>query len=149
MSPQTVIKLSDEWHERQAETQAADVEFPQEWYEGGTVGDFRIEPIRTAPELSKYAYHFHNCATSYAHDIANERCFFYVVFEGDDLKAMLQIKRRGGSASVDQLKGPRNTEVSAELKSAIKTWTTTCKRPEKTAHEDSDNQLAQATASVS
>ena len=122
MSPQTVIKLSDEWHERQAETQAADVEFPQEWYEGGTVGDFRIEPIRTAPELSKYAYHFHNCATSYAHDIANGRCFLYVVFEGDDLKAMLEIIRKGRGASVDQLKGLRNSEVSEELTTAVNTW---------------------------
>ena len=70
----------------------------------------------------------------------------YVVFEGDDLKAMLEINRKGRGASVDQLKGLRNSEVSEELKAAIKTWTTTCKRPEKPAHEDANNQLAQGTA---
>ncbi len=122
MSPQTVIKLSDEWHERQAETQAADVEFPQEWYEGGAVGDFQIEPIRSSVELSKYAYHFRNCATSYAHNIANGHCFLYVVFEGGDLKAMVEIIRKGRGASVDQLKGLRNSEVSEELKTAVNTW---------------------------
>ena len=122
MSPQTVIKLSDEWHKRQAETQAADVEFPQEWYEGGTVGDFQIEPIRTAVELSKYAYHFHNCATSYANDIANGRCFLYVVFEGDDLKAMVEIDRNRSAVGVGQVKGLRNGEVSEELTAAVDTW---------------------------
>jgi len=131
MSPQTVIKLSDAWHERQAETQAADVEFPEPWYEGGDVGDYHIEPMRTAVELSKYAYHFHNCATSYAHDIAKGRCFLYVVFEGDDLKAMLEIIRKGRGACVDQLKGLRNSEVSEELKSAVDAWWKECKPPVK------------------
>ena len=96
MSLQTVFKLSDQWHERQAETEAADVEFPQEWFEGGTVGDFRIAPVRTSGELSRYAYHLHNCATSYAHGVADGSCFIYVVFEGDELKAMLELSRRGG-----------------------------------------------------
>jgi len=122
MSPQTIIKLSDEWHERQAVKQAADVEFPQEWFESGTVGDFRIEPVRTSAELSKYAYYFHNCATSYAHNIANGHCFLYVVFEGGDLKAMLEIIRKGRGASVDQLKGLRNSKVSEELETAVNTW---------------------------
>ncbi len=131
MSAQTVVKLSAEWHERQAETEAADVEFPQEWYEGGTVGSFRIEPVKTAAELSRYAYHLHNCATSYAHQIANENCFFYVVFEGDDLKAMFEIQSGGRGARMAQLQGPRNSEVSAELKTAVDSWCKTCKRPAK------------------
>ncbi len=122
MSPQTVIKLSDEWHERQAKIEAADVEFPQEWYEGGTVGNFKIDPVRTSVELSRYAYLLHNCATSYAHQIANKTCFFYVVFEGDELKAMLEIKPGGRGVSVSQLQGPRNSEVSTELQAAVDSW---------------------------
>ncbi len=115
-----------------AAKEAADVEFPREWFAGGTVGDFRIEPIRTAAELSKYAYHFHNCATQYAHQIADESCFFYVVFEGDELRAMVQIaKNNNGRIGVSQLQGPRNTEVSTELKAAIDAWRKTCKSPEK------------------
>ncbi len=62
---------------------------------------------------------------------------------------MLEIIRKGRVASVDQLKGLRNSEVSAELKAAIQTWTTTCKRPERPAHEGPHNQLAQAAASAS
>ena len=79
MSPQTVIRLSEEWHERAAVTEAADVEFPEPWYEGGYVGDYHIEPIKTPPELSRYAYRLHNCATSYAHNVARGDCFLYVV----------------------------------------------------------------------
>jgi len=130
MSPATVIKLSDEWHERQAETQAADVEFPQEWFEGGTVGDFRIEPVRMSTELSLYAYHLHNCATSYAHRIAEGSCFIYVVFEGDKLKAMLNINRARG-LRFGELKGLRNSAVSAELRTAVDTWWTNRKAPPK------------------
>ena len=122
MSPQTVIKLSGEWHERQAETAAADVEFPQEWFEGGTVGNIRIEPIKTAVELSRYAYLFHNCATSYAHRIADENCFLYVVFEGEDVKAMLEIESDEAGVRMGDLKGPRNNEVSGELRAAADTW---------------------------
>ena len=144
MSLQTVIKLSEEWHERQAAKDAADVEFPQEWYEGGIVGNFRIEPIRTAPELSKYGYHLHNCATQYAHQIADGNCFFYVVFEGDELKAMFEIKptvltrnsrANGGNirsgVRTTQLQGPRNSEVSEELKTAVDSWSHECKPPAK------------------
>ena len=128
MSLQTVLKLSEEWHERQSVKEAADVEFPQEWYEGGTVGDFRIEPVRTSANLSRYAYQFHNCATSYAHKIADGECVFYVVFEGEDLKAMLEISGVG-RAAIAQLKGLRNSEVSAELRAAVDSWRNTCKRP--------------------
>jgi hypothetical protein len=78
--------------------------------------------IQATTALSKYAYYFHNCATSYAHNIANGHCFLYVVFEGGDLKAMLEIIRKGRGASVDQLKGLRNSEVSEELKTAVNTW---------------------------
>ena len=130
MALQTVLKLSDEWHERQSGIEAADVDFPEEWYAGDVVGEFRIEPIRTSEELSKYAYHFHNCATSYAHDVANGKSFIYVVFEGDELRAMLEIEKRGSRrASLGQLKGPRNIEVSAELRTAVDSWWDTCKRP--------------------
>ena len=93
------------------------------------VGEFRIEPIRTSTELSKYAYHFHNCATSYAHQVANGDCFIYVVFEGDDLRAMLEIKKHGSHANLGQLKGLRNIEVSEELRSLVDLWWKSCKRP--------------------
>ena len=130
MSLQTVLKLSEEWHERQSEIEAADVDFPEEWFEGGVVGEFRIEPIRSSAELSKYAYHFHNCATSYAHDVANGKSFIYVVFEGDELRAMLEIDKHGRSrANLGQLKGPRNVEVSAELRAAVDSWWESCKHP--------------------
>ena len=132
MSVQTVIKLSEEWHERQSEKEAANVEFPQEWFEGGAVGNFRIEPVRTAVELSRYAYQFHNCATSYAHDIANGHCFLYVVFENDALKALLEIKNHGRTVSMVQLKGPRNSEVSDEMIAAVNTWWKERKTPAKT-----------------
>ena len=130
MALQTVLKLSDEWHERQSGIEAAGVEFPQEWYAGGTVGDFRIEPIRTSAELSKYAYHFHNCATGYAHEVAKGSCFIYVVFEGDELRAMLEITGKARTrANLSQLKGPRNIEVSEELRAAVHTWWESAKRP--------------------
>jgi hypothetical protein len=129
MSLQTVFKLSDEWHDRQAAKEAADVEFPQEWYEGGTVGDFRIEPVRTSAELSQYAYRFHNCVTSYARQVADESCFIYIVFEGDEPKAMLEIENRIDGVGVSQIKGPRNSEVSPELRTAVSTWWDTRKRP--------------------
>ena len=128
MSLQTVLKLSEEWHERQSEKTAADVEFPEEWYVGGTVGDFRIEPIRTAVELSRYAYLLHNCATGFARGIADGGSFFYVVYEGDELKAMLEISNPA-RAAIDQLKGSRNTEVSTELSAAVQSWWGTRKRP--------------------
>ena len=122
MSPQTVLRLSEEWHERAAVTEAADVEFPEPWYEGGNVGDYHIEPIKTAPELSRYAYRLHNCATQYAHQIAEGCCFIYVVLQSDTPKAMVELIRNGKHAELSQLKGPCNGQVSEELETAVNTW---------------------------
>ena len=122
MAPQTVLKLSEEWHERAAETKVDDVAFPEPWFEGGTVGDYQIEPIKTAPELGRYAYRFHNCAATYAHRVAAGRCFLYVVRQGDVPKAMLQLERDCDGTSLGQLVGPRNDDVSEELRTAVGTW---------------------------
>ena len=122
MSPQTVLRLSEEWHERAAVTKAADVEFPEPWLESGEVGDYHIEPIKTAPELSRIAYRLHNCATSYAHQIAGGYCFLYVVIEGDAPKAMVELSWNGKHAELSQLKGPCNEGVSEELTMAVNTW---------------------------
>ncbi len=116
---------------RRAEKEAADVEFPQEWHEGGSVGNYLIKPVRTSAELSKYSHRLRNCATSYAHQFADESCFLYVVFEGDTLKALLEISNRGRGVGVSQLLGPRNSEVSTELKAAVDFWWKECKRPAK------------------
>ena len=122
MSPETAFKLSEEWHERAAVTEAADVEFPEPWFKGGEVGGYRIEPIKTAPDLSRYAYRLHNCATSYAHQIAEGRCFLYVVIEDDEPKAMLDLTRDDKHIKLSQLTGPCNQVVPEELTAAVDTW---------------------------
>lgn len=122
MPPQTVLKLSNEWHERAAETRAADVAFPEPWREGGTVGEYQIEPLRTAPELGRCAYHLHNCSATYAHRVANGQCFLYVVSQADTPKAMVQLVRDDGGITLDQISGPRNNEVPEELEKAVGTW---------------------------
>ena len=70
----------------------------------------------------------HNCATGYAREIADGESFFYVVFEGEELKAMLEISNPA-RAAIDQLKGPRNTEVSTELSAAVQSWWKSRQRP--------------------
>ena len=122
MKPETVLRLSEEWHERAAVTKAADVEFPEPWYEGGDIGDYRIEPIRTAPDLSRYAFRLHNCATSYTHDVARGKCFLYVVLQEDNPKAMVELKRDDEGTVLSQLKGPCNQYASEELEAAVNTW---------------------------
>ena len=122
MSPQTVIKLSDEWYERQAVKRAADVEFPEPWYDGGKVGDYQIEPIKAAPDLSRYAFRLHNCATSYAHKVARGKCFLYVVLQEDIPKAMVELKGDDKHARLSQLSGPCNEYVGEELETAVNTW---------------------------
>ena len=122
MSPQTVIRLSEEWHERAAVTAAADVEFPDPWYKGGNVNGYRIEPITSSPDLSRYAHRLHNCATSYAHRIADGCCFLYVVLQEDIPKAMVELTRPAARTIISQLTGPRNAFVSDELDAAVNTW---------------------------
>ena len=122
MSPQTVLRLSNEWHERAAETKAADVAFPEPWREGGAVGEYQIEPLRTAPELGRCAYHLHNCSATYAHRVAAGRCFLYVVSQADTPKAMVQLSLVNQDITLDQISGPRNDEVPGELEAAVKTW---------------------------
>ncbi len=122
MSPPTVFRLSEEWHLRAAGTKAADVAFPEPWYEGDTVNDYRIEPIRTATELSRYAYRFHNCASTYAHNVARGDCFLYVVLKSNTPMAMLELKRDDIHTKLSQLKGPRNKGVSEELTTAVNRW---------------------------
>ena len=119
MKPETVFRLSEEWHLRAAGTKAADVTFPEPWYGAGDIGDYHIEPIKTAPELSRYAYGFHNCASTYADDIANGYCFLYIVLKLDTPRAMLELKRDDRHTKLSQLKGPCNEQVSEQLTTAI------------------------------
>ena len=81
-----------------------------------------IEPIKTAPELSRYAYQMHNCSSTYAHTIATGRCFLYVVLQENIPKAMVELERSHGRAVLSQLQGPCNEVVSEELGAAVDTW---------------------------
>jgi len=96
--------------------------FPEPWYKGADVDGYRIEPIETAPDLSRYAYRLHNCATSYAHQIAAGNCFIYVVLQEDIPTAMVELSRPGDRTIISQLTGPCNEAVSDELSDAVCTW---------------------------
>jgi len=128
MSAETVLRLSSEWHERASEAQTVGVEFPEPWYEGDIVDDYRIEPVNTANQLSLYAKQLRNCAGAYAHDIAEGSIFMYVVFalsaEGPSSRpeAMFDLENNNGYRSLGQLKGPCNQAAPKELATAVKLW---------------------------
>ncbi|MCH8071592.1 MAG: hypothetical protein IIA09_06565, partial [Proteobacteria bacterium] len=56
MSLKTVLNLSEEWHERAAVAEAADVPFPDPWFPGDTIERYQIAPITNSVDLSKYAH---------------------------------------------------------------------------------------------
>ncbi len=128
MAPSTVLKLSEEWHDRTVVSKAADVEFPEPWYEGDTVGDYRIEPIRTAVELVSYGHRLHNCAVTYTGVVVSGAGFLYVVFDTqapEAPRAMLEVRRDQygeNETHLGQLVGPCNEEVPKELGNAARSW---------------------------
>ncbi len=128
MAPSTVLKLSEEWHDRAVVSGAADVEFPEPWYDGGTVGDYRIEPIRTAVELARHAHRLHNCAATYTGVVVSGVGFLYMVFDAqapEAPRAMLEVRRNQygeNRPQLGQLVGPCNEEVSEELGNAARSW---------------------------
>jgi len=122
MARRTVLRLSEEWHTRAAQTQAISVPFPTPWYTGGEAGEFCIAPITDAIELTRYAFALHNCASQYAREIAADCCFLYVVLHEDKPGAMLELVRANGVPRIRQLVGLCNAKVDKAVGKAAKTW---------------------------
>ena len=130
MAAPTVLRLSSEWHERAADADSSDedgpIKFPEPWFDGDTVGDYRIEPVQTAAKLSLFAKMLRICAGGYASSVARGSCFLYVVFVvGEDNsrpRAMFDLENNRGYRSLGQLKGPCNQKAPKELETAVKGW---------------------------
>lgn len=123
MSPRTVLRLSDEWHERAAVAKAADVPFPDPWVTGDTIDGYQIAPITNSADLAKFAYNLHNCATTYAQRIAKNDVYLYIVLEGDAPVAMLDLRRENdGRIRLFTTQGHCNHRPADEIIHAVRKW---------------------------
>ena len=123
MAPRTVLRLSDTWHDRAAEAEAANVSLPQPWYRGDTVNGYQIEPITTAVELSRYAHALHNCAGPYAHEVARGDCYVYIVLKDSKPVAMLDLARTTEQKpQLRQLVSQCNGRMNKRIESSVRSW---------------------------
>ena len=132
MNVSTVLRLSEEWHERVCESEAFQGEFPEPWFADETVDGYRIEAILTPGKLNYYGRRLHNCASAYAENVADGACFMYVVFDSDgNLEGMFKLDREmpANRAVLGQIKSTCNRTPSNEMKVAAQTWLRDAKRP--------------------
>jgi len=121
MAPQTVKRLSDQWHEDVSRVEAEKVTFPPAWYQGGTVAGVSIEPIRDHVELSAQARRFRNCAATYSRQIAQGVCYLFTASHEGKPVAMIEIER-DNPPRLAQVSGPCNKKPDAHITRAINKW---------------------------
>jgi hypothetical protein len=121
MAPQTVKRLSDQWHEDVSKIEAEKVTFPPAWYQGGTVADVSIEPIQDHVELSAMARRFRNCSATYSRRIAQGDCYLFTASHEGKPVAMIEIAK-GNPPRLAQVSGPCNKKPETRIVRAVNKW---------------------------
>jgi PcfJ-like protein len=113
MSLKTVIKLSHDWHEAVANNMAGpDCDFPEPWCPAGYSGGFAIIPIVSAAELYLEGRTMHHCVGTYGGSVQGGHAYVYSIREGGERIATLSLQRYEQRATIEQLRGPCNKQVS-------------------------------------
>jgi hypothetical protein len=126
MSVQTVMQLSDEWHEKVANARdGADYQFPPPWCAAGQVGDYEIVPITSNRDLYREGRALHHCVATYAGRVSSGGSYFYSVRKQGERVATVELYRSFDSdkrLAVRQMRGPCNAAVSKDVARAVRAW---------------------------
>jgi hypothetical protein len=131
MSFETVLQLSDEWHEAvsQAEFDGKQIEFPEPWYPGGKAGEHKIVPLRTWEALYQEGRQMHHCVASYRSQVVAGETYVYSIVKGGEKVATMSLIRGCTSAdprtaipSIGQIAGRQNAIPPKKIERAARRW---------------------------
>ncbi len=95
------------------------------WLETQRCRGFQIVPLRTPEELQQEGRRMNHCVGSYAAKVASGTCLIYSVRQGTKSVATVEVLPHwsiDGKPHIAQLRGPRNEDVDAAIRSVVKTW---------------------------
>jgi hypothetical protein len=123
MSLRTVMRLSGTWHEAVANNMdGPSYLFPEPWHNAGMVGDYEILPITNNADLYREGHAMHHCVGTYGDRVRCGETYIYSIRKHGDRIATAQVIKHGERASLDQLRGPCNSQVPKEVEGVVQKW---------------------------
>jgi hypothetical protein len=132
MGLKAATQASHDWHEAVANSEdSSDGQpLPPPWYPAATIGAFTIEPITTAGDLVREGYEMHHCAGGYADRVREGGTYVYSVRQDGKRVATVSLVHNRYEAiirtqvrvSIEQVRGPCNTEPSKAVIACVRQW---------------------------
>jgi hypothetical protein len=123
MSPQTVARLSADWHEAVASNMSGpSYLFPEPWCDAGLVHEYKIVPITNSADLYREGRTMHHCVGSYGDRVRQGETYIYSVRKDEERIATVELGTHRGQVWIGQLRGPCNSQVSKEIEQAVSIW---------------------------
>lgn len=141
MSPTTVTRLADEWHEALLEFQAMDRDFgqvdafaapkraryianelPPPWLDGAIIDGFEISPITRRDGLYREGKDMGNCVGTYGDFVARGETYIYTVRRDKKPVGTLELWRDGRSIRLGQFRGRFNKPAPVPADDAVRKW---------------------------
>jgi hypothetical protein len=123
MSLRTVIRLNGEWHEAVANNMdGPSYRFPDPWCDAAIVGDYQILPITDNADLYREGHAMHHCVSTYGPRILHGEAYIYSLRKDNERIATVELTRQGDGASLGQLRGPCNRQVTREIERVATKW---------------------------
>ena len=95
------------------------------WLETSRCCGFQVVPLRTPEELEQEGRRMNHCVGGYDAEVARGECLIYSIRKGTKSLATVEIlppRSNDGKPYIAQLRGPRNEDVDARIRSVVKTW---------------------------
>lgn len=141
MSPRTVTRLAEEWHEALLEFQAMDRDFgqvdafaapkrpryianelPPPWLDGAIIDGFEITPITGRDGLYREGKDMGNCVGTYGDFVAQGESYIYTVRRDKKPVGTLELWRDGRSIRLGQFRGRFNKPAPLSADDAVRKW---------------------------
>jgi hypothetical protein len=125
MSWNTVVGLSQQWHEAIAdqELDGDDETFPEPWGPNTIVKGYEIIPIQTASELYREGAKMRHCAATYRDRLRRGDCnVFSLRQDGKRVATIELLVGKNNHPSLGQVRGPCNALASTETMRLLRRW---------------------------
>ena len=132
MSMQTVLALSNEWHDAVAdsgEINGGNFDFPTPWFADGESNGYRITSITNNADLYREGKEMHHCVGTYSADVLQGHRYIYSIREDERKVATLELGRGDDNKiHLGQIRGNRNSRVPPAIERAVRKWVRARKR---------------------
>jgi hypothetical protein len=124
MSVSTVTDLSADWQEAVASNMRGPQRaFPAPWFPESKVGDYNFVPIDNSADLYREGAAMHHCVGTYEGEVqSGSMCIYGVLLAGERVATLALVRTADDKATISQLRGHCNAQVSKEIAVAARKW---------------------------